>query len=50
MTESLKPEKMSKARLEQMVKANGGKIYQTHSAALEVVCIADRSKLLRFSV
>ncbi|KAH0565149.1 DNA ligase (ATP) [Trichoglossum hirsutum] len=28
MTESLEPEKMSKAQLEQMVKSNGGKIFQ----------------------
>ncbi|KAI9774767.1 MAG: DNA ligase (ATP) [Geoglossum umbratile] len=42
MTESLKPEKMSKAQLEQMVKANGGKIFQTHTAAPEVICIADK--------
>ncbi|KAI9768243.1 MAG: DNA ligase (ATP) [Geoglossum simile] len=42
MTESLEPEKMSKAQLELMVKANGGKIFQTHTAAPEVICIADK--------
>ena len=45
MTESLKPEKKSKAELEQLIKANGGKIYQTHDAALGTICIADKSKL-----
>ncbi|KAI9831339.1 MAG: DNA ligase (ATP) [Sarea resinae] len=42
MTESIKPEKNSKAELEQLIKANGGKIYQTNTAAPETICVADR--------
>jgi DNA ligase-4 len=45
MTESLDPPKTSKAELEQLIKANGGKIYQTSTAAPDTICIADRSKL-----
>jgi hypothetical protein len=45
MTESLTPEKKSKLELEQLVKAHGGKIYQTDTAAPNTICIADRSKL-----
>lgn len=45
MTESLELRKMSKAELEQLIKANGGKIYQTNTAAENTLCIADRSKL-----
>jgi DNA ligase-4 len=43
MTESTFPEKKSKAELEQLIKANGGKIYQTNTAALDTICIAERS-------
>jgi DNA-binding beta-propeller fold protein YncE len=43
MTESSAPEKKSKLELEQLVKSNGGKIYQTNTAASDTVCIADRS-------
>lgn len=42
ITESLGPEKKSKAELEQIVKANGGKIFQTNRAAPDTLCIADR--------
>ncbi|OJJ50946.1 hypothetical protein ASPZODRAFT_148327 [Penicilliopsis zonata CBS 506.65] len=42
MTECLAPEKRSKAELEQLVKANGGKIYQTSTAATNTICVADR--------
>jgi len=45
MTESSKPEKKSKSELEQIVKANGGKIYQTHDAAPDTVCVADKREL-----
>lgn len=44
MTESIKPTKKSKAELEQFTKANGGKLYQTHDAALGTICIADKSE------
>lgn len=44
MTDSSAPEKKSKVELEQLVKANGGKIYQTNTAAPDTVCIGDRSK------
>ncbi|KMQ45154.1 Nucleic acid-binding, OB-fold [Trichophyton rubrum] len=42
MTESVKPMKKSKADLEQLIKANGGKIYQTNTAVKDTYCIADR--------
>lgn len=45
MTESLEPQKKSKADLEQLIKANGGRMYQTNTAADDTICIADRSKL-----
>ncbi|KAF2087353.1 DNA ligase 4 [Saccharata proteae CBS 121410] len=42
MSENMKP-KMSKAELEQLVKANGGKLAQTHTRHGEhIICIADR--------
>jgi DNA ligase-4 len=47
MTESTVPEKRTKAELEQLVKANGGKIYQTNTAVPDTICIAERSKCLR---
>lgn len=46
MTESTAPEKKSKGELEQLVKSNGGKFYQTHTAASDTICIADRSNSL----
>ena len=42
MTESTKPEKKSKLELEEMVKANGGQIVQTHDAVANTICIAER--------
>jgi DNA ligase-4 len=42
MTDTNGPKKKSKAELEQLVKSNGGKIYQTNTAAPRTVCIADR--------
>ncbi|KAI9667204.1 MAG: DNA ligase (ATP) [Bathelium mastoideum] len=42
MTESLHPRRKSKAELEQLVKANGGRIVQTQTGTKDVVCIADR--------
>lgn len=42
MTESTRPEKKTKAELEEMVKANGGRIVQTHNAVENTVCVADR--------
>lgn len=50
MTESLKPYKRSKAELEQAVKANGGKIFQTYEASPGTICIADKSKGLLHSL
>lgn len=44
ITESTTPEKMSKIQLEHLVKANGGKIYQTNTAAPDTLCIAERSE------
>ncbi|KAL2011562.1 hypothetical protein VTN00DRAFT_4280 [Thermoascus crustaceus] len=42
MTDSSAPEKKSKVELEQLVKANGGRIYQTNTVAPDTVCIGDR--------
>ncbi|EWC48222.1 hypothetical protein DRE_02326 [Drechslerella stenobrocha 248] len=42
MTESSKPRK-SKAEIEGMVKASGGKIFQSDAAAESIKCIADKS-------
>lgn len=42
MTESTVPEKKTKLQLEQLVKANGGKIYQTKTAAVDTLCVAER--------
>lgn len=44
MTESLGPEKKSKAELEQLVKANGAKFFQTENADPDIKVIGDRSK------
>lgn len=42
MSESLKPEKKSKEELEQIVKANGGKIFQQRNALMNTICVGDR--------
>ncbi|OOF97481.1 hypothetical protein ASPCADRAFT_206313 [Aspergillus carbonarius ITEM 5010] len=42
MTDSGAPAKKSKADLEQLVKSNGGRLYQTDNAAPNTICIADR--------
>ncbi len=42
LSEALKPQKKSKAELEQLVKANGGKIFQSPTAADHVICVADK--------
>jgi DNA ligase 4 len=42
LSEALKPQKKSKAELEQLVKANGGKIFQSPAAADDMICIADK--------
>jgi len=42
MTESTRPEKKTKIELEEMVKANGGRIVQTHNAVEDTVCVAER--------
>ncbi|KAI9801549.1 MAG: DNA ligase (ATP) [Sarcosagium campestre] len=42
MTDSSQPDKHSKAEIEQLVKANGGSIYQTHTAASDMICVAER--------
>ncbi|RDW62969.1 DNA ligase (ATP) DNL4 [Aspergillus mulundensis] len=41
LTDSNTPKK-SKAELESLVKANGGKFFQTNNAAPDTICIADR--------
>lgn len=42
LSEALRPEKKSKAEMEQLVKANGGKIFQSPTAADDMICIADK--------
>ncbi|KAL8735952.1 MAG: hypothetical protein Q9166_000514 [cf. Caloplaca sp. 2 TL-2023] len=42
MTESLKPVKKTKEELEQMVKANGGKILQQRNASMDTICVGER--------
>ncbi|KAI9820978.1 MAG: DNA ligase (ATP) [Thelocarpon impressellum] len=42
MTDSLEPQEKRKVELEQMVKANRGKVFQTHTAAANTICIADK--------
>lgn len=46
MTGSQKPEKRSKAELEHLVKANGGKIVQSDLRP-GTVCIGDQSRFVR---
>lgn len=46
LTEASASEKKSKAEIEQLIKANGGKFYQTNTAAPHTVCVADRSMFL----
>ncbi|KAL4919726.1 hypothetical protein BDW62DRAFT_32808 [Aspergillus aurantiobrunneus] len=43
LTDSNTPVKKSKAELESLVKANGGRFYQTNNAASDTICIADRT-------
>ena len=43
VTDSTFPEKKTKGELEQLVKANGGKIYQINTAAPDTICVAERS-------
>ncbi|KAJ5893525.1 Nucleic acid-binding OB-fold [Penicillium taxi] len=50
MTESNVDGKKSKGELEQLVKANGGKIYQTNTAAPDTICIAERKTVKVASV
>lgn len=42
ITDSVKPERRTKATIEQLVKANGGDIVQTHDAKPDTICVADR--------
>ncbi|KAI9795755.1 MAG: DNA ligase (ATP) [Piccolia ochrophora] len=41
ITGSTKSQKRSKSEIEQLVKANGGNIFQSHTAAPNMVCVAD---------
>ena len=42
ITESLAPEKRSKVELEQIIKVNGGRIFQSEKAEKGVICIGER--------
>ena len=43
MTDSTTPLKKPKIDLEQMIKANGGNIFQTHDAVPDIICVGERS-------
>ena len=42
LTDMLKPQKKSKAELEQIIKANGGSIFQNASAKENMVCVGEK--------
>jgi DNA ligase 4 len=42
LSEALKPQKKTKAELEQLVKANGGNIFQSPTATNDIICVADK--------
>ncbi|KAJ6176959.1 hypothetical protein N7485_003873 [Penicillium canescens] len=42
MSESTVPEKKTKPQLEHLVKANGGKVFQTKAAAADMICVSER--------
>ncbi|MCJ1479411.1 DNA ligase (ATP) [Lambiella insularis] len=42
MSDSLTPYKQTKAEIEQLVKANGGNVIQTHDAQPNTICVADK--------
>lgn len=42
MSDCTFPEKKSKAELEKLVKANGGKIHQKYNVELNTICITER--------
>ena len=48
LTESPKPNKMTKDELQQLVKVNGGAYFQTFDARPNTICIADRRLSFRF--
>lgn len=43
MTDAANPPKKSKAELEQIIKANGGNILQTHDGVPDIICVGERS-------
>lgn len=43
MSDSAKPEKKTKEELEQIVKANGGKIFQQRNSSINTICVGDRN-------
>jgi hypothetical protein len=44
MTDFTSPQKKTKAELEQLIKSNGGHIFQKHDAVPNITCIGGRSK------
>lgn len=46
LSESLRPEKKSKNEIEDLIKSNGGNVFQIHDAKPTMICVGDRSKLL----
>lgn len=44
MTDSATPLKKPKAELEQMIKSNGGKIFQKHDAVPDIISVGERSE------
>ena len=43
MSDAVHPKKQTKAAVEQMVKANGGRVIQTHDAVPGTICVADKN-------
>jgi DNA ligase-4 len=43
LSEMLHPQKMSKGEIEQMIKGNGGRIFQSPTAEDAMICIADKN-------
>jgi len=42
LSEMLRPEKKSKAEIEQIIKSNGGAIFQSPTAKEDIICISDK--------
>ncbi|KAL9106000.1 MAG: hypothetical protein Q9227_008908 [Pyrenula ochraceoflavens] len=43
LSDGTKPEKKTKAELENMIKANGGTVYQTYTKSADTICVAEKN-------